>query len=75
MQSLVINARRWFQKSYGNTYFTADIVVDGELVHTLPFQYGYGEHYQDMANQWLDENGYIDNPPNPSTGSRPPLVA
>lgn len=73
MKSLTINARRWFQKSYGNTYFTADIIVDGELVHELPFQYGYGEHYLDMANEWLDENGYIDNPRNPNNGMRKPL--
>ena len=55
-KSVHVVGRRWFQKSYGNTYFTADIYVDGELVHTLPKQYGYGDHYADMAYTWLEEN-------------------
>ncbi len=36
VQSITILGRRWFQKSYGNTYFTAQILVDGKKVHDLP---------------------------------------
>ena len=73
MKTLTIIGRRWFQKTYGNTYFTADIIVDGELIHTLPFQYGYEDHYLDVANDWLSDHGYLDNPRSESTGSRQPL--
>jgi len=41
MNSIVIVGRKWFQRSAGNTYNTADIIVDGELVHTLKRGYGY----------------------------------
>ena len=59
IQSITILGRRWFQRSYGNTYFTADILVNGAQVGHLDRQYGYGDHYVDMATEWLEENGYI----------------
>jgi len=49
-------AREWYDKTYGNSYFACEIYVNDELVHTLPFQYGYGNHYEDMANKWLKAN-------------------
>lgn len=60
INSIQIHARRWFQRSYGNTYFTADISVNGQTVGHLPFQYGYGNHFEDMAAEWLEDNGYIE---------------
>lgn len=59
VKSIIIIGRRWFRRSYGNTYFSADIIVDGKKVHTIPKEYGYGDHYADRAMDWLDENGYI----------------
>jgi hypothetical protein len=64
-QSIDVFGRRWFQRAYGNTYFTADISVDGTLVHTLPKQYGYGDHYLDIAFSWLEDNAYIPRRPRP----------
>jgi hypothetical protein len=58
-ERIELNARRWFQQSAGNTYFTCAIYVNDELVHTLPRQYGYGDHYADIAQRWLVDNGYI----------------
>ena len=60
VESVVIYARRWFQKTYGNTYFTADICVNGEKVGELPYQYGYERHYEDVAARWLEENGFVE---------------
>ena len=37
-----LSVRRWRDKTYGNSYFSARIYADGELVRVLPFQYGYG---------------------------------
>jgi hypothetical protein len=57
--SIQVIGRRWFQRSYGNTYNTADIYINGEHVHTLPTEYGYGDHYMTRAQDWLEANGYI----------------
>ena len=62
VKSINIQAKEWFDKANGNSYFSAVIDVDGERVGELPFQYGYGDHYLDMANDWLAENDYLDNP-------------
>lgn len=58
-KSITVVGRRWFQRTYGNTYHTADIYVDGVLVHTLPVQYGYGSQYSYNAVEWLKANGYL----------------
>lgn len=72
MKNITINAKEWFDRVNGNSYFSARISIDGEPAGVLPFQYGYGDHYVDMANQWLDQNGIIDNPRH-GNGSREPL--
>lgn len=50
-----ISARRWFQKSYGNTYFSLTVTVElkGRMIDvvTVPFEYGYGDHYDTVALQ------------------------
>ncbi len=50
MKTLDINARSWYDKVNGNSYFSAEIVLDygteTERRYFLPFQYGYGDHYQ-----------------------------
>jgi hypothetical protein len=57
--SVTIIGRRWFEKTNGNTYNTAQIIVDGEPVHKTDFQYGYGNQFEWIALQWLEENGYM----------------
>ena len=71
--NILIVGKRWFQRSYGNTYFTARIYIDGELVHTLPKEYGYDDYYVQAATDWLAENGYTDNPKSGACGLRTPL--
>ena len=48
---LEVNAKEWFDKSAGNSYFSATILLDDINIADLPFQYGYGDHYLDMAMQ------------------------
>lgn len=59
MQSIFIEAREWFDKTGGNSYFSARISVNGEIVGYLPFQYGYESQYLTNAAHWLHLNGYI----------------
>lgn len=37
-----LSVRRWRDKTHGNSYFSARVYADGELIARLPFQYGYG---------------------------------
>ena len=58
MKSLHIEGRRWFQKTYGNTYHSVRIWIDGNQVACLPYQYGYGEQFLQTAWEWLGHNGF-----------------
>lgn len=57
IQTIDITAKEWFDKSAGNSYFSARVVLNfqlpGELSFELPFQYGYGDHYKDMVMREL----------------------
>lgn len=59
IKSITIIGRRWFQSTYGNTYFSSEIYVNGELVHRIDFEYGYGSMYKQSAFEWLQENEFI----------------
>lgn len=56
--TLHIEGRRWFQRTYGNTYRKARIFKDDELIASLPMEYGYGDYYLQRAHEWLGCNGY-----------------
>lgn len=58
-RSLFIEGREWFDKSGGNSYFSARIWVDGGQVAILTFQYGYGDQYLFEAQRKLTELGYL----------------
>jgi hypothetical protein len=58
-KSIVVIGRRWFQKTYGNTYHSAEIFVDGQKVHYIDYTYGYGDQYLYNARNWLRDNGYL----------------
>lgn len=59
MQSIFIEAREWFDKSGGNSYFAGRVELNGELVAWLPFQYGYESAYRDAAFKALQDKGLI----------------
>lgn len=58
-KTIHLHGRRWFQRSYGNTYNTCQIWVNGKEVHKTPEQYGYGDHWMQLATEWLKENDYL----------------
>lgn len=57
IETLVIRGRRWFQKSYGNTYHTVTVIVNGHILKSS-IQYGYSTQYLVTAADLLRENGY-----------------
>jgi len=58
-RSLFVEAKEWFDKTGGNSYFSARLSIDGQVIHALPFQYGYESQFEHEAKKWLHENGYL----------------
>jgi len=54
-----ISGRRWFQRTYGNTYHSVTVYIDGEKVWNSGQHYGYGEQYVQTAMEWLQSKGHI----------------
>ena len=58
-----IACRRWFQKTYGNTYFSSHVSFDdGSTEQIIAFEYGYGDHCLDQTLKALAEQGYAQLP-------------
>lgn len=58
-KSIVIVGRRWFQRTYGNTYHTAEVFVDGRSIGKTDQAYGYGEQYAQSGVELLQDRGYL----------------
>jgi len=58
-KTIDINAKEWFDKINGNSYFSANITVNFGMKTAknfkMPFQYGYGDHFIDMATKELEK--------------------
>jgi hypothetical protein len=63
IKNITIIGRRWFQRTYGNTYHSVEVYVNGELIGRVEFAYGYGDHYLQTAHEILQDKGYY-----PKTG-------
>lgn len=57
IERLKIQGKRWFQRSYGNTYHTVAVFVNDEILKS-GITYGYGNHYLQTAADLLKVNGY-----------------
>lgn len=68
MKSLHIEGRRWFQRTYGNTYHSVRIWKNGQHIGTIPFSYGYGDSYLQSAIDFLKARNLI--PANAEYGTR-----
>jgi hypothetical protein len=59
IKTIDIQAKEWFDKVNGNSYFSAITTINYGMEDAvqikLPFQYGYGDHYQDMAFDALEK--------------------
>ena len=58
VNELSVIAKEWFDKTYGNSYFSCQITINGTDKIYLPFQYGYGDFYLEAAKRVLIDNGY-----------------
>ena len=65
IKTIDVNAKEWFDVVNGNSYFSGDITLNygtkTQKELAMPFQYGYGNHYLDIACDMLDKAGYINN--------------
>ncbi len=63
IKTIDINAKEWFDKANGNSYFSGVVTVNfgmkNQKEYEMPFQYGYGDHYIDMGNQLMIKAGLI----------------
>ena len=61
--SIDVQAKEWFDKVNGNSYFSGTIHVnylDGEQrIFFMPFQYGYGDYYLQETYKRLNEHNVI----------------
>lgn len=59
MKTLDINAKQWFDKINGNSYFAGTITINygmkTEETFLMPFQYGYDSSYEQEAKSILTE--------------------
>jgi len=55
-----IIAKRWFQRTYGNTYHSVEIIVDGKFLDRADFAYGYDSAYMQTAHELLAKHGIFD---------------
>jgi len=63
IKTIDIIAREWFDRVNGNSYFSAQITLnygmkDATLIK-VPFQYGYGTHYETVCKSTLIKKGYL----------------
>lgn len=59
--SLFIEGRLWLDKTYGNTYYSSRVYVNGKHVFTLGMSYGYDLQFLHDSLKELKERGYINN--------------
>ena len=63
IKTVDINAREWFDKRNGNSYFSCNVTINygmkTEKSFYMPMQYGYDDHYRDMAFKELQRRNYI----------------
>ena len=53
LHTIEVIAKEWFDKSAGNSYFSARITLNDKHVIKLPFQYGYGSQFEYAATDAL----------------------
>lgn len=63
IKTLDIQAKEWFDKINGNSYFSGQVTINyglkNEKTLFLPYQYGYGDSFEQAAKEILIENGFI----------------
>lgn len=59
IKTIDINAWEWFDKVNGNSYFSAEVILnfgyEDQVNLKIPFQYGYGDHYVYMGFKEIEK--------------------
>lgn len=58
-RSIYIEAREWFDKENGNSYYSARVWVDGKHAFTTGLDYGYDNQNEYDVTAKLVELGYL----------------
>lgn len=58
-ESLFIECRKWHDTTYGNTYYSARMFVDGQHLYTTGPTYGYDYQYEYDISTELVARGYL----------------
>lgn len=63
IKTIDIQAKEWFDRINGNSYFAALVVINfgmsDEKQIKVPFQYGYGDHYRTRTIEQLQTDGIL----------------
>jgi hypothetical protein len=63
IKTIDVNALEWFDKVNGNSYFAGFVTINykmkDEKNFVMPFEYGYGDFYQQRALDILIKNGFV----------------
>lgn len=59
VKSITIIGRRWFDRVNGNTYFSAEGLVNGKVAVSIDYEYGYGNQYEWSILSLLDKAGLL----------------
>ena len=63
MKTIDIQAREWFDRLNGNSYFSSNITIDNgletEQSFYIPLTYGYENHYKDFSFEYLIKHSVI----------------
>lgn len=62
IKTIDVHAKEWWDKVNGNSYFAALVTVnfgmEDERQYKIPYQYGYGQHYEyEARNLLIDKEG------------------
>ena len=58
-RSVFIECREWHDKTYGNTYYSARVFVDGVHLYSTGTRYGYGDQHKHDITTELVARGYL----------------
>ena len=63
IKTIDVNAKEWFDKINGNSYFSMTVTINYQMKNAVsffvPMQYGYGDQYRYEAFKELIERKYI----------------
>lgn len=59
IRSITVIGRRWWHRGPGNTYCSANVLVNGIHVGRVEPTIGYGEYYMQAAGELLERLKYI----------------